>query len=101
MLDLHAINAVSQVLWMSPQDRVYGLLDGASAPDLLDQLYGDAPPEFECLLRGELEPDMAEVAPYLVALERGSKFADWVLTHGWGNHWGSFAVAQTDLRALR
>jgi len=101
MISPEAINAVTQLLWMSPQDKVYCVLDGASVPDLLDQLYGDPRPEFECLYRGELEPDMAEVAPYLIALHRGSKFADWVITYGWGNHWGLFAVAQTDLPELR
>ncbi len=101
MLGLEAVNALTQLLWMSPQDKVYALLDGASVPGLLDQLYGEPAPEFECLLRGELEPDMAEVAPYLVELERGSKFAEWVIAQGWGNHWGVFAVTQSDLRALR
>jgi hypothetical protein len=102
MMGPEALNAVKQVLWVSPQDKVYAVLDGASVPTLLDQLYGDPPPEFECLYPGELAPDMAEVAPYLVALERDSAFTDWVITQGWGNHWGLYAVAvaPTDLRAL-
>jgi hypothetical protein len=100
MIGSEAIGALAQLLWMSPDDRVYVLLDGASIPNLLDRLYGDKRPEFECLHRGELEPDMAEVAPYLVALDRGSEFAEWVMAQGWGNHWGIFAVSQSDLRAL-
>ena len=44
-----------------------------------------------CLYRGELQPDMAEVAPYLVKLDRDAPFTDWVLDRGWGNHWGVFA----------
>ena len=32
---------------------------------------------------GDLEPDMAEVAAYLVLLEVDSPFTQWVLTEGW------------------
>jgi len=101
MIGSEAVGALSQLLWMSPEDRVYALLDGASVPSLLDRLYGDRRPEFECLFRGELEPDMAEVAPYLVALERDGALAEWVMAHGWGNHWGIFAVSRADLRTLQ
>jgi hypothetical protein len=77
--------------------NVYAVLDGASVEELLPKLY-DLEPEFECLYRGELEPDMAEVAPYLVRLEPETEFADWVLEEGWGRHWGVFAVTDADLR---
>jgi hypothetical protein len=80
---------------------VFAVLDGASVPGLLDRLYGNVRPEFECLYRGNLEPDMAEVAPYLVRLEADSEFTSWVLSEGWGKHWGVFAVTPADLRAMR
>jgi Domain of unknown function (DUF4123) len=79
---------------------VYAVLDGASIPDLLEALVKHQP-EYECLFRGELAPDMAEVAPYLVHLEPDSDFTNWVVTEGWGNHWGIFVVADEDLRAMR
>ena len=101
MIGQEAFNLLTQLMWMTPRDRVFVVLDGASVPGLLDQLYADPRPEFECLYREELEPDVAEVAPYLVALERGSAFAEWVITQGWGNHWGIFIVAPIDLRGLR
>src|SRR5689334_3416011 len=67
--------------------QTFAVLDGAWIPDLVDQLYGENKPEFVCLYRGELEPDIAEVAPYLVRLERDAPFTDWLLTEGWGRHW--------------
>ena len=99
MLGRDAITTLKQLLWGS-EERVYALLDGASVPGLLDRLYGDPRPQFECLMHGDLAPDMAEVAPYLVALDPASELADWVLAHGWGNHWGSFALTRRDLRTL-
>jgi len=100
MLSQEAVRAVGQLLWTVPEDRVYALLDGASVPGLLDRLYGPQRPQFECLFTGDLAPDMAEVAPYLVELEQGSETAEWVIAHGWGNHWGLYAVGKADLRTV-
>ena len=88
-------------LFASPSLKAYAVLDGASNPALLDHLYATERPEFVCLFRGDLEPDMAECAPYLVKLERGSAFTEWVTGQCWGNHWGIFAVATADLRDMR
>ncbi len=80
--------------------NAYAILDGASNPALLDHLYADQP-EFACLYRGKLEPDIAECAPYLARLEPGVPFTEWVITKHWGHHWGIFAVANCDLATLR
>jgi hypothetical protein len=98
--------ALKQVLHahLFPQEdglNTYAVLDGASIPDLLDHLYGEARPEFACLYRGELEPDIAEVAPYLVLLKPGQPFTDWLLTEGWGKHWGIFAISPADFKATQ
>jgi len=86
----------------APDDaNVFAVLDGASVPDLLDRLYAPDAPEWECLYRGELAPDMAEVAPYLVALEPDHDFTDWLLAKGWGAHWGIFATGPGELFDLR
>jgi hypothetical protein len=99
MLSQEGVRAVEQLLWTTSEDRVYALLDGASVSGLLDRLYGAQRPQFESLITGDLTADMAEVSPYLVALERQTEFADWVITQGWGNHWGLYAVGRADLRA--
>ena len=76
------------------------VLDGASVPGLLDKL-AQWQPEFVCLYRGEVKPDLAAVAPYLVLMEPESDFAKWVLSEGWGKHWGIFAIVEADLRTMR
>ena len=91
---------LEQYLFSEEEDNAYVILDGASVPELLTSL-DRYQPEYECLYRGELEPDMAEVAPYLIRLEPDSDFTDWVLDEGWGKHWGIFAVTDADLRAMR
>ena len=79
---------------------VYVILDGASVPGLLKKIFEDEP-EYCCLYRGELEPDTATVAPYLIRLEAESPFTEKVLKEGWGAHWGVFIVSTANLRTLR
>lgn len=82
-------------------EEVCAMLDGASVPGLLERMDSDASLEVECLFRGELEPDMAEVAPYLVKLELESEFTEWVVGTGWGQHWGTFVTSRQGFRKLR
>jgi Domain of unknown function (DUF4123) len=92
--------ALAAALFAKGETPVYAILDGASAPNLVKSLY-EHEPEYCCLYRGELEPDMATVAPYLVRLEPESNFTELVLGEGWGAHWGSFVVSPATLRTLR
>jgi len=78
----------------------YAVLDGASVTGLPGRLAQDRP-EHVCLYRGKLESDLAECAPYLVRLLPGQGFADWVMTEGWGKHWGIFALAPVGMEAMR
>ena len=89
-------------LFSEPATNVYAVLDGASV-EQLPQLLWEHEPENICLYRGELEPDMAAVAPYLVKLEYDHPFTKLVCEKGWGNHWGIFAVTakEIDLRKVR
>jgi hypothetical protein len=93
------IQAISGKLFREESANVYAILDGASVPGLLSKI-SEHKPEHLCLYIGDIEPDLAEVAPYLVRLDRTSKFTDLVLGEGWGKHWGIFAVSQSDLRTL-
>jgi len=86
--------------YLFAESDVYAILDGASVEGLLDRLR-QYEPESECLYRGELAPDLAEVAPYLVRLERESAFTDWVVDNGWGKHWGIFSMSSADLPTMR
>ena len=78
----------------------YAVLDGASVPDLPARLY-EMDPTHICLYRGELSADLVHVAPYLVHLAPGTPFTDWVLTEGWGRHWGIFAQTPLSLTGAR
>jgi hypothetical protein len=100
MTDTKTLHALKSNLFLMPGVNVYAVLDGASIPDLPGNLSKFAP-EYVCLYRGELAPDMVHVAPYLVRIGRDTPFTEWLLTNGWGNHWGIFAISPVDLNTLR
>ncbi len=100
-LPAESLRALSDWLWSEEGTRVYAVVDGASVPGLMEKLYAEQAPRWLCLYRGELEPDMATVAPYLVCLERDAEFTEWLLAAGWGNHWGVFLRSAASLLDLR
>lgn len=89
-----------QQLLFTGQTHVFAVLDGASIKGLRTRLYETSPPHY-CLFRGELEPDVAEMAPYLVGLIPGSPFTDWVLSESFGKHWGIFAQSRQSITEMR
>ncbi len=80
--------------------RTFAVVDGAGTPKLLERLAANGP-EHVCLYRGELEPDLAEAAPWLVALERDDPFVDWLVGERWGTNWGLVVQADAELPDLR
>jgi len=91
-----------EYLSSQPETNLYAVLDGASVPELPQMLW-EHESKNVCLYRGELEPDIAEVAPYLVKLEYDHPFTKLVCEQGWGKHWGIFVItpAEINLRDLR
>lgn len=89
-----------QLLQKSEDSNLYAILDGASVPDLLPMLNT---PNLSavCLLRGEIDPELAQVAPYLLCLDQQLDLIDWLLTDGWGKHWGIYLITKADFRAVR
>jgi hypothetical protein len=82
--------------------RAFAVLDGAAIDDLPRRIY-EMQPRVVCLYRGELAPDMAEVAPYLVELFPGDAFTEWLLNEGAGGspNWGIFALSRFSLTEVR
>lgn len=85
---------------LSERTKLFCVLDGASVPDLPARLYEWRPPHY-CLFTGELAPDMAYVAPYVVNLLPSQPFTEWVLTESFGRHWGIFAHSPYSIKEMR
>jgi hypothetical protein len=100
MADEELAGWLRQRIFADPDAKVFAVLDGASVTGLVRKLWEHKAAHY-CLFPGELEPDMAEVAPYVVELAAETPFTDWVIAEGWGEHWGIFAASPADLRTVR
>jgi hypothetical protein len=78
----------------------YAILDGAAIDDLPGKLW-EHNPQYKSLYRGNLAPDVAAVAPYLVRLERHHPFTVWLLENAPGQNWGIFTRSGADLQSVR
>jgi hypothetical protein len=80
--------------------RAYAIVDAARNEEIHPALLAADCPTLS-LYRGDAAVRMAEVAPYLVALERGSRFTRWLLERGWGDSWAVFVVSPAAAEPLR
>jgi hypothetical protein len=80
--------------------RLYALVDAAGNQSALDFMYGQETLNFDCLFPGEVEPEVFEVAPFLVDLENQADVLDWLM-EGWGNSWVSFLHSTASLDELQ
>jgi hypothetical protein len=102
-MDEKKTDALRQHLFGERYTSVCAVLDGAAIPGLL-KMIEEHQPLHVCLVRGaDGNPELAETAPYLVRLEAGTPFTEWVLIGSVGKHWGILAIApeQTSFIDLR
>ncbi len=94
---------ITNLLWSIPQAGgiyLYAILDGARNEGIYPAIVQSGC-EYECLYRGELDPGLAEAAPYLVKLEKDKPFSNWLIDEGWGDSWGVFIHTAATFRDLK
>lgn len=94
---------ITNLLWSIPQEGgiyLYAILDGARNESIYPAILRSGC-EYECLYRGELDPGLAEAAPYLVKLEKDKPFANWLIEDGWGDSWGVYLHTAAIFRDLK
>lgn len=99
MIDQTQVQTFARSLFVA-QQRLYAVLDGAAIPNLTAMLAEHRVVNV-CLMPGELEPELAQAAPYLVQLWAQSPVTGLLLTGEAGPHWGILATSAADLRTLR
>lgn len=78
MIDNAQVEKIQDELFKDPSLNVYAVIDGAAVKDLRFKLW-EMQPEHCCLWAGKLEPDMEEVAPYLILLPRFTEITNWLV----------------------
>jgi hypothetical protein len=92
--------AVLRLLATQPGGHLYGLLDAAKEPMIID-LLAASDLEHESLYEGEAGEEIAEFGPWLVHLKPGAELLATVARDGWGQSWGTFLVCEKDFAEVR
>lgn len=89
-------------LWARAGTQLYAVVDAAVVPGLNARL-AQADVRYDCLKPGALSPREARQAGYVVQMQPGSKFADWLFTEAVKAHpdWGVAVVCPLPLLAVR
>ena len=79
--------------------KFYAILDGARSEKIYPAIM-EYSLSHKCLFLshkllygGKLPRVLAMAAPYLVELQPGDLFTEWVVSRGWGNSWGIFLAS--------
>jgi len=88
-------DAINEQLFSDPRLQACAVVDGASAPGLVQKL-NNWRTKYACLFSGELAPELIETAPYLLKLEPGAHATEWLLDN-WGEHLGILAVIPKEI----
>lgn len=82
------------------QGKIYAILDAARDNVIYPKL-AESGNKKVCLFIGNQARELATVAPYLVELDEGDPFTQWLLDQGWGKSWGIFAESTGTFIELR
>jgi len=92
------------ILWAPDRNGasgdIFALLDCARDPRIYP-LIKRQQINYHCLFAGDLPQELAEAAPYLVALSPHSRLTEALLTQGWGHSWGVILESSAILQDLR
>jgi hypothetical protein len=80
--------------------QVYALIDGARDERIAPALRASGAAA-RCLFDGDLHPELAAAAPYLVSLTADSSFTATFVAEGWAHAWGVPLTAAAGLDELR
>lgn len=79
---------------------LFALLD-AARDDRILEILRESPEEHRSLYEGAPGDGLAEVAPYLVELPRGSALIERLVREGWGRSWGVWLASRRPLKEVR
>jgi len=98
VIDNTQVEKIQDKLFKDPSLNVYAVIDGAAVKDLRFKLW-EMQPEYCCLWAGALEPDMEEVAPYLVKLDEA--FIKYLISSASVEKSTIFIKTKRDLKGVR
>lgn len=81
-------------------EHLYAILD-AARDDRVLELLRESKERYQSLYEGQQGEDLANFAPYLVELPKGSPLLDILIKEGWGKSWGIYLTSAKPLEEVR
>jgi hypothetical protein len=81
-------------------DPLFAVLNAARTDRIVETLH-EAPEEYRSLYEGFQGEALADVAPYLVGLPRGSRLLARLVQEGWGERWGIYLTSRRPFTEVR
>jgi hypothetical protein len=91
-----ARQTLEHLLLADGRKPLYALMDASANDALIERLYAEPDLSFECLLPGQVEPDVFYVAPFVIEIGKHVELLRWLLS-GWGANWGIYVQGTADL----
>ena len=85
----------------NPSPTLYGILDLARAPDMVEHVERLAPASAVCLFEGRLHPSLVRASPHLVELSPDDPLTRAWRERGWGQSWGILIQSRETLSFVR
>ncbi|MEL6478030.1 MAG: DUF4123 domain-containing protein [Pseudomonadota bacterium] len=95
-----AKTALERALYADPDLYAYAVVDGAQNPEL-PAILSRRKAGHHCLFVGDLDREVAAVAPYLVPLPEDSDLLDFLFHEGWGRRWAIYLTSPRKILDLR
>jgi hypothetical protein len=89
MLTPRQVESLRQQMFGPDGTSLYAIFDGAIVDELPARL-DQSGLQHVCLFPGQLDPELAAVVPYLVALEADNPLTLEAIESGWMAHWGVY-----------
>ncbi|HVR06578.1 MAG TPA: DUF4123 domain-containing protein [Thermoanaerobaculia bacterium] len=84
---------------LAAEKKLYAVLDACASPAILAKVEGLGPDLAPCLYRGNVDPKVLAVAPYVAAVD--PPLLDWLRSAVWAEPWGIFVATPADLKTVR
>lgn len=99
-VDMTARKARALAALMGEREPLFAVVDAARGERVLEVLRESAE-EVRSLYEGVQAEGLAQVAPYLAALPRGSRLLQRLVREGWGKRWGIYLTSKRPFKEVR
>jgi hypothetical protein len=99
-VDMTGVKARALAALAAEEDPLFAVLDAARGERVLE-LCRESVEQYRSLYEGVGAEPLAEVAPYLVRLPRGTRLLPPLVREGWGRRWGIYLTCRRPFREVR